>query len=209
MATRPTMEPLQNRSRQSAVRILRAAIDVITDLGIQDFTMAAVATRAEVSVGGVYGRYPDKDALLYAVKDQALSDLANEIGQRLAEAEGTVEAVVDAYVTTLTRTLFGAERLYAFIFVHSADDERLRSRGFAFHQQIRSALVECLKALGVDDERAIATTYEIIVQSLLMRVISLGHLAPNSLPYEGFPSPDDYASSLVDYTSRILRAVTD
>ena len=73
------MEPLQNRSRQSAVRILRAAIDVITDLGIQDFTMAAVATRAEVSVGGVYGRYPDKDALLYAVKDHGLAHLADGI----------------------------------------------------------------------------------------------------------------------------------
>ncbi|WP_238422017.1 TetR/AcrR family transcriptional regulator [Gordonia sp. 'Campus'] len=204
MTVRPALEPQQSRSRQSAARILQAAIEVITDVGIQDFTMAAVASRAAVSVGGVYGRYPDKDSLLYAVKDQALSDLADEIERRLAETRPTPEAILRAYIGTLSRTLFGAERLYAFIFVHSAHDERLRSRGFAFHEQIRSVLVDSLRAQGVHDERAVATAYEVIVQSLLMRVISLGHLAPGTVPYEGFPSPDEYADSLTDLTTRLL-----
>lgn len=190
---RTSLEPLQKRSKESAVRILQAAIDVITDAGIQDFTMAGVAQGAKISVGGLYGRFPDKDALLYAVKDYVLADLATAVAESVEHSDPTISAVVTEYVDTLSRILFGAERLYAFIFIHSADDERLRNRGFSFHQQLREILVDRLRTAGVVDQGALSVTYEIIVQSLLMRVISLGHLNPGSSPYDGFPSPDQYS----------------
>lgn len=201
---RPNPKPLQKRSKESASRILLAAVEVITEVGIQDFTMAGVAAAAKISVGGLYGRYPDKDSLLYAVKDTVLTDLARTVGESLDGSEPTVRPVIGAYVSTLSRVLFGAQRLYAFIFVHSADDESLRSRGFAFHRELRATLVDKLKTAGVTDPGALATTYEVIVQSLLMRVISLGHSDAGSAPYEGFPAPEEYAKSLTDYVCRAL-----
>ena len=202
------LEPLQVRSRESADRIRRSAIEVITDLGIREFTMAEVAGRAGVSVGGLYGRFPDKEALLYVVKDQALTDLATDIEQALNEADCRVESVIAAFVDTLTRVLFSAERLYAFIFVHSAEDERLRDRGFAFHEQLRRVFLEKMTACGVRDERLLATTYEIIVQSLLMRVISLGHVTQEQTPYPGFPSPGQYATDLAAVAVGAVRGIT-
>ncbi|MGB3773501.1 MAG: TetR/AcrR family transcriptional regulator [Rhodococcus sp. (in: high G+C Gram-positive bacteria)] len=201
---RPNLKPLQKRSKESASRILQAAVEVITEVGIQDFTMGGVAEAARISVGGLYGRYPDKDSLLYAVKDNVLTDLTRTVEDSLDGSEPTVRAVIQAYVGTLSRVLFGAERLYAFIFVHSAHDDRLRSRGFAFHRDLRAALVGKLRTAGVVDAGALATTYEIIVQSLLMRVISLGHSNTGNAPYEGFPSPDEYAVWLTDYVCRAL-----
>ena len=59
--------PQQARSRETLGRLLDAAEMLLTEGGLDAATVPAIAERAGVSVGVVYRRFPDKDALLRAV----------------------------------------------------------------------------------------------------------------------------------------------
>jgi AcrR family transcriptional regulator len=61
---RPTR---QARSRDTLDRLLASAEDVLGERGLDGTTVPEIARRAGVSVGAVYRRFPDKDALLRAV----------------------------------------------------------------------------------------------------------------------------------------------
>ena len=60
-------QPKQARSRETLARLLDAAEGLLSEGGIDAATVPAIAERAGVSVGIVYQRFADKDALLRAV----------------------------------------------------------------------------------------------------------------------------------------------
>ena len=64
---RPTR---QARSRETLDRLLASASEVLGELGLDRTTVPEIARRAGVSVGAVYRRFPDKDALLRAVYEE-------------------------------------------------------------------------------------------------------------------------------------------
>lgn len=57
----------QTRSRESLARLLKAAAEVLNKEGLEGATIPRIATRAGLSPGTVYRRFPDKDALLREV----------------------------------------------------------------------------------------------------------------------------------------------
>ncbi|MDB4950032.1 MAG: TetR/AcrR family transcriptional regulator [Gemmatimonadetes bacterium] len=61
---RPTT---QARSRDTLDRLLASAEEVLGERGLEGTTVPEIARRAGLSVGAVYRRFPDKDALLRAV----------------------------------------------------------------------------------------------------------------------------------------------
>ncbi|HEX8243985.1 MAG TPA: helix-turn-helix domain-containing protein [Longimicrobium sp.] len=63
----PIHVPRQARSRETLTRLLDAAEAVLAEGGLEAATVPAIAHRAGLSVGAVYRRFPDKDALLRAV----------------------------------------------------------------------------------------------------------------------------------------------
>ncbi len=66
-----TAEPTkQARSRETLDRLLDAAEAVLTEGGLDHATVPRIAERAGMSVGVVYRRFADKDALLRAVYDR-------------------------------------------------------------------------------------------------------------------------------------------
>ncbi|HET7233275.1 MAG TPA: TetR/AcrR family transcriptional regulator, partial [Longimicrobium sp.] len=66
----PIHPPRQARSRETLTRLLDAAEAVLRDGGLEAATVPAIAERAGLSVGAVYRRFPDKDALLRAVHER-------------------------------------------------------------------------------------------------------------------------------------------
>ena len=62
-----THAPRQVRSRETLARLLDAAEGVLAEGGLEAATVPAIAKRAGLSVGAVYRRFADKDALLRAV----------------------------------------------------------------------------------------------------------------------------------------------
>ncbi|HKG90267.1 MAG TPA: TetR/AcrR family transcriptional regulator [Gemmatimonadaceae bacterium] len=60
----------QPRSRRTLERLLQAAEEVLAREGLEGATVPAIARRARLSVGIVYRRFPDKDALMRAVYER-------------------------------------------------------------------------------------------------------------------------------------------
>ncbi|HET9182827.1 MAG TPA: helix-turn-helix domain-containing protein [Candidatus Angelobacter sp.] len=59
-----TLEPQQERSRESLQKLLRAAIEVLGQHGVEGTTIPRIAHHAGLTPGSVYRRFPDKEALL-------------------------------------------------------------------------------------------------------------------------------------------------
>jgi AcrR family transcriptional regulator len=60
----------QSRSKETITKLLDAAEAVLAEGGLEQATVPAIAARAGLSVGVVYRRFPDKDALLRAVYER-------------------------------------------------------------------------------------------------------------------------------------------
>ncbi|HLW54089.1 MAG TPA: helix-turn-helix domain-containing protein [Candidatus Angelobacter sp.] len=102
-----TLEPQQERSRESLEKLLRAAIEVLGQHGIEGATIPRIAHHAGLTPGSVYRRFADKDALLETAilrllerQDKSLRgmtpDLAREISLR-AFAETTINNLIIGY----------------------------------------------------------------------------------------------------------------
>jgi AcrR family transcriptional regulator len=66
---------VQERGRQTVERLLDAAEQMLDFVGLEGATVPAIAVAAGVSVGNVYKRFPDKDALLRAVYERFFAEL--------------------------------------------------------------------------------------------------------------------------------------
>jgi AcrR family transcriptional regulator len=64
---RKTLEPQQERSRESLRRLLKAAAEVLGQHGVEGTTIPRIAQHAGLTPGAVYRRFHDKDALLETV----------------------------------------------------------------------------------------------------------------------------------------------
>ena len=104
--------PQQERSRKALQKVLAAAEHVLVTDGADDFTMAAVAEQAGVSIGAIYRRFDGKDQLLAAVKDRLLTAVEDELRSRLALAEPSLPGVVDAFVSALADRLGGSAIIF-------------------------------------------------------------------------------------------------
>jgi AcrR family transcriptional regulator len=95
--------PQQQRSRDSLERVLAAGIDVLAEEGWEGFTVARVATAAGASVGLIYGRFDNKDALFGAIQDRFMADVESLHAERFqgpdwerATADQIIRKAVDA-----------------------------------------------------------------------------------------------------------------
>jgi AcrR family transcriptional regulator len=59
-----TLEPQQERSRESLQKLLRATIEVLGQHGVEGATIPRIADHAGLTPGSVYRRFHDKEALL-------------------------------------------------------------------------------------------------------------------------------------------------
>lgn len=97
-------EPLptrQRRSRETVTRLIEAAEAVLRDEGVEAATLRAIADRAEVSVGIVYRRFRDKDAVLRAVYTRFFSRIRagnRRALHRVASQGATTPDLVSAIV---------------------------------------------------------------------------------------------------------------
>jgi AcrR family transcriptional regulator len=102
-----TLEPQQERSRESLQKLLRAAIEVLGQHGVEGTTIPRIADHAGLTPGSVYRRFHDKEALLETAilgllerQDEVLRattpELAREIPLRVF-TEQIINSVVVSY----------------------------------------------------------------------------------------------------------------
>jgi len=64
--TKKSLEPQQERSRESLRKLLKATTEVLGQRGVERTTIPLIAQHAGLTPGAVYRRFRDKDALLEA-----------------------------------------------------------------------------------------------------------------------------------------------
>ena len=99
--------PARGRPRDAALdqRITQAALDVLADSGIADFTIEAVAHHAGVGKATIYRRYSGRDDLLAAALDHLRDDTPMVISE--GSARDRLEAALDLIRTPMTHTRGG------------------------------------------------------------------------------------------------------
>jgi AcrR family transcriptional regulator len=97
--------PQQRRSRESLERVLRAGEALLAKHGYDGFTIAEVSRRAKVSVGSVYGRFENKDALVYEIHRRMLERMTPPTAADVLVIEGDEAIDLRAAVEHAARQL--------------------------------------------------------------------------------------------------------
>lgn len=77
-------EPRQSRSQQTLERILQSSTALIAEQSYDEVTIAEIAARAQISVGGFYSRFDNKAALLGTLCQRLGQETQSRIGTALA-----------------------------------------------------------------------------------------------------------------------------
>ncbi len=147
--------PQQRRSRESLERVLRSGERLLAQKGYEGFTIAEVSRRAKVSVGSVYGRFENKDALVQALHRRMLERMA---------ANGGGSAAADADLDVAVRRGIGAL---------SAGMDRERSVLRVF--MMRGAVDQAISGPGSEASRAVARRF---TEAVLVHRDEIGHPDP-------------------------------
>jgi AcrR family transcriptional regulator len=102
-------EPLLNPVRQARAQatleaLIAAGLELFASRAFDQVSVAEIAAKAGVSVGGFYARFKSKEALLDAAADRVLDDCRGALDRALAPkamATADVEKVVTAYVRVM------------------------------------------------------------------------------------------------------------
>ncbi len=152
--------PQQARSRETRRRILEAGVACFEELGYDNATTAAIARRAGVAVGTVYGYFGDKRAILLELLDTTASEIAERIVERLdprSWQEGDARAGVRNLIDTLFHTRTFNPGMQRILWERYFKDPDFRAAVERIERRIRAAtlnLFEALKAQGrlrIDD----------------------------------------------------------
>jgi len=121
--------PRQARSWRTQQRILEAGTALLEEGGTEALTIAAVASRAGASVGGVYRRFGDKDRLIAALQREMIEHFRADIIRRFTPRRSDSAALVASAVTGLTDTYQAHERLMRVFLVAGATDTAVAKLG--------------------------------------------------------------------------------
>lgn len=91
-------EPRQARSRATVGSIVQAGARVLGELGWAGFNTNEVADRAGVSIGSLYQYFPDKQALVEAIRQRHLDDVLAVL-PKPQESDVPLQQLVDDLVT--------------------------------------------------------------------------------------------------------------
>jgi AcrR family transcriptional regulator len=105
--------PKQRRARQTVEAVLDAVALVLKRHGSARVTTNRIAEAAGVSVGSVYQYFPDKRAILVALRDRHVAEMGQLIERRLVESAG---APLDALVRALVEAIIEAHALDPVLF---------------------------------------------------------------------------------------------
>jgi len=148
----------EERSGETRERLLRAAVDVLSDRGFGGFTMSEVAGRAGVSNGALVHHYPSKGLLVIAATEYAY-DLAIESGRRCAAEASARRDPLGAFLRDSKFIYFGQHFIIASEVLYGVrTDAELMPQITAVMERYRATMNGVWLALfaeaGVPDELA-------------------------------------------------------
>lgn len=166
--------PLQGRSRESYERMMVAAERLLAERGDGDFTLSEVSRAAGVSIGSIYNRFENKDALLHAVQMRILVRVNGEMAERIAGAIGTyvgLEQLVRRLVEAIAETLRAHAAQMAALMRIASFDPQVSATGKRFYSETVQTFTQALLAHRKDmargcPERAIDSSFRILYAAI-------------------------------------------
>jgi AcrR family transcriptional regulator len=137
----PRRVPRQERGERRVAEVLDAAAAVIAEVGYDAATMTAVAERAGASIGTVYQYFPNKDAIVVALRDRYGEEMRSLWLPVVAEADTlSIRALIDRMLGVLI----------AFIESHPAyfaltDAPVRRQKNHAARSRLRAGFAEAFR----------------------------------------------------------------
>ena len=169
--------PRQSRSRDTESRITAAVRELLRSRPLSDVKMTDIAAKAGVSIGGLYARFPSKDALAIHLANHRFFDEMRKEAEVMVEGE-TIEEVVRHYLGSAA-TLYRRNRSLlqaVYVATRTGTDEELkkevRSFNVALHGRLRDAILDRRKeiqhprpevAVGLGIQAVMATLREVIL----------------------------------------------
>jgi AcrR family transcriptional regulator len=145
--------PQQARSRRTRERILQAAVAAFESGGFDETTTAAIARRAGIGVGTLYGYFPDKRAILLELLDATVRAIADHVVDGLAP-ERWRAGEPRAHIRSLIEAIFAARNfspgIQRILWERYFKDPDFRGAVRRIEQRIRAALEQLLRSYAGD-----------------------------------------------------------
>ena len=139
--------PKQLRSRQTLDRLLDAAETLIREEGIAELTVVKVVKRAQSSVGAFYRRFPDRNALLFAIQERnhtRAREVYDSQLELLEQGKASLEETLGQLFSLRAQmVLKDAPLLHAFV-VQEALLPLFQQEGRKFYAYCRSTMTHVL-----------------------------------------------------------------
>jgi AcrR family transcriptional regulator len=133
----------QERSRATREKLLEAAETVFAAKGYTGAKISDIAEEAGCSVGAVYFRFKDKDALFFAIAETFIEDARGNLGNLLA-LPNDPEAIVRHFVTATATNIRKHRGLFRAIVERGFDHPLATKTIFGFRDELASALEKAL-----------------------------------------------------------------
>ena len=155
----PRKTPQQRRSQETVEAILDAAAQLFSESGFDSVSTNAVAARAGVSIGSFYQYFPNKLALLEALRECHVKRLWGEIGSACDEActipwPAALKHVVARCGRFNGRNVALMRVLHKELPIHAREIDRMMMAEAAFHGQFRKLLEAHKGAFRVSVDQA-------------------------------------------------------
>jgi AcrR family transcriptional regulator len=200
----------QERSRRSAERIVAAALELLATKDFDHMSVAEIAARAGLSVGGFYARFSDKAALLEYLDSEVIDGLLAEARSALsAEAlrGASARAVIERYIALAVRAFRKHKRVIAQVSLRSrtsadaAFRKRIAEANRTLHDLLRARLEERRSEIGHPRPRVAVDVALTAVSGAMREYVLFGELRPHFAPL----SDRELAAQLTDLFCSYLR----
>jgi AcrR family transcriptional regulator len=147
----------QERSRATRARLLEAAESVFAEKGYDGAKISDIAAEAGCSVGAVYFRFKDKDALFFAIAEEFIEDSRAGL-ENVFEANTSREQIVRSFVTRSAANFRKHRGLFRAIVERGFDHPFAMKAIFEFRDRFAAALEKSLRIESVSSVNIRAMT---------------------------------------------------
>ena len=131
----------QERSRATRARLLEAAESVFAEKGYDGAKVSDIAAEAGCSVGAVYFRFKDKDALFFAIAEEFIEESRTGL-ENVLESRATRDQIIRNFVTRSADNFRKHRGLFRAIVERGFDHPLAMKAIFGFRDRFAAALSE-------------------------------------------------------------------
>ncbi len=197
----------QSRSRARQTRIIEAGLELLHQQKFEDITMEQLALRANCSVGTLYKRFRDKEALFRVLTAEAVRDTLQDLDTDLARAltkSDTLSAALWDIVNFLVNLFRHREMLILAIFKRQFDDPQATAALMATRMAVVDTALAKILAMRPRGMTAadFSWRFRVGMQLVIGALINAIQNRPGPLMLEDDAIIDEFAEYLIARLSR-------